>query len=379
MTTPEPLTRGGTRADDHALGRRDFSALAYEGYDCLTVVDAPGCAEHLRRRRDHAHQRHAAADSDARPRPRRPLRRPRRHRPRSAPRRSRAPRSWRRRWPSARTRSAGRTARKRFGPTKREQSTARRWTAARARPASAGPRPATAASRPRQADRPRAQALRLRRQRRHGRLRRHLLGGTVVRRPPLRLRRHARGRRGPELHAGDLRRARRRRAARPTAVKGKTVTVAVNRPLHDRQGPPRASRAATRRRRRRSERQVFPSAGSRWEVPEIEAIEIWGSALISQTVTKTYLTLNRAGQFIRSSYSFGGTGPGAAVTRQLRHRAQGHQGHLRGAARGHDQADLRGRPHRGRLDVLLGRREGPRPEQGRPARDRGHLLRPPDD
>ncbi len=62
------------------------------------------------------------------------------------------------------------------------------------------------------------------------------------------------------------------------------------------------------------ERQVFPSAGSRWEVPEIEAIEIWGSALISQTVTKTYLTLNRAGQFIRSSYSFGGTGPGAAVT-----------------------------------------------------------------
>ena len=49
-------------------------------------------------------------------------------------------------------------------------------------------------------------------------------------------------------------------------------------------------------------------------MPEIEAIAIWGSALISQTVTKTYLTLNRAGQFIRSSYSFGGTGPGAAVT-----------------------------------------------------------------
>ena len=60
------------------------------------------------------------------------------------------------------------------------------------------------------------------------------------------------------------------------------------------------------------ERQVFPSAGSRWDVPEIEAIAIWGSALISQTVTKTYLTLNRAGQFIRSSYSFGGTGPGVA-------------------------------------------------------------------
>ena len=62
-----------------------------------------------------------------------------------------------------------------------------------------------------------------------------------------------------------------------------------------------------------SERQVFPSAGSRWDVPEIEAIAIWGSALISQTVTKTYLTLARAGQFVRSSYSFGGTGAAAAT------------------------------------------------------------------
>ena len=137
-------------------------------------------------------------------------------------------------------------------------------------------------------------------------------------------------------------------------VKGKTLTVLNHRytigkdltraPEGDEKEPTKL------------ERQVFPSAGSRWDVPEIEAIEIWGSALISQTVTKTYLTLTRAGQFIRSSYSFGGTGPGAAVTVNFATAPKDTKGTYEVLPAGTIKLTLRGRPHRGRLDVLLGRR-----------------------
>jgi hypothetical protein len=98
------------------------------------------------------------------------------------------------------------------------------------------------------------------------------------------------------------------------SVKGKTVTIAATGRRYAIGKDLVRQPTGDETEKTTLERQVFPSAGSRWEVPEIEAIEVWGSALISQTITKTYLTLNRDGQFIRSSYSFGGTGPVAPVT-----------------------------------------------------------------
>lgn len=59
------------------------------------------------------------------------------------------------------------------------------------------------------------------------------------------------------------------------------------------------------------ERQVFPAAGSRWDVPKIEAIWVSGSPFVgTQIITKTYLTLTREGQFVKSSFSFGSSAPG---------------------------------------------------------------------
>ena len=59
------------------------------------------------------------------------------------------------------------------------------------------------------------------------------------------------------------------------------------------------------------ERQVFPSVGSRWDVPKIEAIWVSGSPFVgTQIITKTYLTLTREGQFVKSSFSFGSSAPG---------------------------------------------------------------------
>ena len=59
------------------------------------------------------------------------------------------------------------------------------------------------------------------------------------------------------------------------------------------------------------ERQVFPKAGSRWDVPEIEAIYISGSPFVgTQIVTRTYLTLTKDGRFVKSSEFFGSSAPG---------------------------------------------------------------------
>ena len=59
------------------------------------------------------------------------------------------------------------------------------------------------------------------------------------------------------------------------------------------------------------ERQVFPSAGARWDVPKIEAIWVSGSPFVgTQIITKTYLTLTREGQFVKSTFSFGSSAPG---------------------------------------------------------------------
>ena len=60
------------------------------------------------------------------------------------------------------------------------------------------------------------------------------------------------------------------------------------------------------------ERQVFPAAGARWDVPRIEAIAVDGSPLIgTQVITRTYLTLTRDGRFAKSSVFFGSSAPGS--------------------------------------------------------------------
>jgi len=63
------------------------------------------------------------------------------------------------------------------------------------------------------------------------------------------------------------------------------------------------------------ERQIFPVAGARWNVPVIEAIAVNGSPLVgAQIITRTYLTLSRDGQFSKASVFFGTTAPGSAPT-----------------------------------------------------------------
>ena len=59
------------------------------------------------------------------------------------------------------------------------------------------------------------------------------------------------------------------------------------------------------------ERQVFPRAGARWDVPVIEAIYVSGSPFVgTQIITQTYLTLTRDGRFVKSSVFFGSSAPG---------------------------------------------------------------------
>ena len=267
------------------MAATDFTALAYEGYDCLTVSTRPDAqsayddAEITLTNVTPAPTPAPDPGSDSRRRPT-PTPAPLGPSPLTRAEKLEAALA---KCTSAKCRT---NARKRFGPTKREQS-----------PRRAGPLQEHGVRAPRQgplsrrqgraeADRTRAQALRLRRQRRHGRA----AAASAGRRSPSSTAATStsacpEGAGVPELHAGDLRRARRRRAAPTYAVKGKTCTVAAS----DRRytiGKDARARSPTGDETEPTtlERQVFPSAGSRWDVPEIEAIAIWGSALISQTV-----------------------------------------------------------------------------------------------
>lgn len=97
-------------------------------------------------------------------------------------------------------------------------------------------------------------------------------------------------------------------------VKGKTLTVAGKRYTIAKQALTRAPEGDEKK-GVKLPLQVFPKAGARWEVPAIEAIEVNGNPFVgAQFITKSLLMLNRSGQFVRTSVSFGSTAPGAPVS-----------------------------------------------------------------